>query len=293
MANKILANWNGKEMPLSDVKVSVLDRGFMFGDAVYEVVRIYNGRFFHVQDHLDRLAKSLASLNINGVNMDAVRQRLESTLAHSDVLEGLAYLQITRGEAQRTHRYPREYRPNILMYVDHFDDPYATTRSTGISAVTHRDIRWARNDIKATSLIANCMAAQYAYEHGCQEVVFINAEGYVTEGSHTSIFAVKDGKLLVAPASPNVLPGITKKLVLELAASGNIPIADAKIKQSDLAGLDEMFIAGTPEEVIAVIKVDDQPIGNGSCGHIVQRLQKEFRHLISEATGKKSKSGAQ
>lgn len=289
MAKEILANWNGDEMPLSEVKVSVLDRGFMFGDAVYEVVRIYGGHFFHVEDHLNRLAKSLNSLRISGIDMKVVSQRLESTLRNSKVEEGLAYLQITRGEAPRTHRFPKESRPNILIYVDQFADPYAQLRESGAPAVTHPDIRWARNDIKATSLVANCMAAEYAAEHGCPEVIFINSAGFVTEGSHTSIFGVRSGKLLVAPASPDVLPGITKKLVLELSAASKIEIAEAKIKESDIYELDEMFIAGTPEETISIVSVNNRAIGNGKCGPVVRKLQEKYKELIE---GSKAKSGS-
>lgn len=282
MTNTILANWNGTEMPLNEVKVSVLDRGFLFGDAVYEVLRIYSGKFFHPEDHLDRLKASLNSLKISGVDISELRTRLNKTLEHSALNNGLAYLQITRGEAVRKHRYPENCVPNILIYVDHFDDPYAEVRETGVSAVTHPDIRWRRNDIKATSLAANCMAAQYAYEHGCPEVIFISPEGLLTEGSHTSIFGVKDGKLLVAPASASVLPGITKKVVLDLAKAGNITVADGKIKKEDIHNLDEIFMAGTPEEIIAITKVDDKPIGNGHCGPIVRKLQAEYKKLIDE-----------
>ena len=283
MTSTILANWNGTEMPLHEVKVSVLDRGFLFGDAVYEVMRIYGGKFFHPEDHLERLKTSLASLKIHGVDLSSVKDNLAKTLKNSEVKEGLAYLQITRGEAARTHRYPEKSIPNILIYVEHFADPYASVRDSGVSAVTHPDIRWRRNDIKATSLAANCIAAQYAYEHGCPEVIFISPDGLLTEGSHTSIFAVKDGKLLVAPASANVLPGITKKVVLELAKSGNIPLADAKITKEEIHLLDEMFMAGTPEEVIAITRVDDKPIGNGQCGPVVKKLQSEYKKLIADS----------
>ena len=280
MNQDVLANWNGVEMPLHNVKVSVLDRGFMFGDAVYETVRIYAGQLFHVRDHLDRLANSLASMKIAGVDMSVVHDRLLQTLEHSTVSEGVAYLQITRGEAPRTHIYPRDVQPNILIYVDHFEDPYKPARDQGVSVITHPDIRWGRNDIKATSLAANCLAAQYAYEHGCTEVLFINAQGFVTEGSHTSVFGVKDGELIVAPASANVLPGITKKLVLGLATAGNIPLSETRIKQEDIFLLDEMFLAGTSKEIIPIIRVDDRLLGNGLPGPVVKRLQKEYGELV-------------
>ena len=117
----------------------------------------------------------------------------------------------------RTHRYPEAATPNVLMFVSEFDDPYVHIREQGVTAVTFNDVRWQRNDIKVTSMAANCMAAQYAYEHGCADVLFTSADDFVTEGSHTSVFAVRNGELLVAPSSTHVLPGITKSIVLELA----------------------------------------------------------------------------
>lgn len=277
-----LANWNGEEMALGDVKVSVLDRGFLFGDAVYEVVRIYRGQLFHLQDHLDRMRKSLAVMRIATVNNEILSQRLEQIVTASQVVDGLAYVQITRGEAPRAHRYPDHAVPNVLMYVDQFNDPYADSRGAGVSAVTHPDIRWGRNDIKATSLAANCMAAQYAHERGCADVIFVDFDGTVTEGSHTSIFGVRQGMIIVAPASPHVLPGITKKLIVELADSSGIQLCPEYIKQSDLHGLDELFLAGTPEEILAIVQVDDRPIGGGVPGPVVKKLQFQFRQLVED-----------
>ncbi|MGH9550062.1 MAG: aminotransferase class IV, partial [Terriglobales bacterium] len=245
--NTALANWNGEQMPLQDVRVSVLDRAFLFGDAVYEVLRIYSGRLFRIDDHLERMSKSRESLRINGVETAVLRERVQQTTANSGVTEGLAYIQVTRGEAPRTHRYPDNAVPNVLIYADNFDDPYKDIRDCGVSAVSHPDIRWGRNDIKATSLAANCMAAQYAYERGCAEVLFIDAKGIVTEGSHTSIFAVRNGMLVSAPASQNILPGITKKLILELAKSAGIFLTEGRVSQNDLKDIDELFLSGTPE----------------------------------------------
>jgi D-alanine transaminase len=277
-----LANWNGQLMPLSDVKVSVLDRGFLFGDSAYEVVRIYAGGLFRAEDHLKRLSQSLESIEIRGVDPDAVRERLELTVSASGVSEGLAYLQVTRGEAPRTHRYPGHCVPNILIYVELFDDPYAALREAGVSVVTYPDIRWGRNDIKVTSLAANCMAAQFAYERGCAEAVLIDGDDFVTEGSHTSIFGVRQNKILVAPASQHVLPGITKKLILELAHSSAIDLEPERIRKEDLFLLDELFLAGTPEEIVAIVRVDDRPICGGTPGAVVQRLQAQFQRYRDE-----------
>jgi D-alanine transaminase len=273
----LIANWNGQFMPLTEVKVSVLDRGFLFGDAVYEVIRVYSGRLFRADDHLDRLSKSLASLDIRHVDLEMVRQRLRETVVKSDLKDALVYLQITRGEAPRTHHYPQSYTPNVLLYATPFDDPYAAERESGVAAVTHPDIRWGRNDIKATSLAANCMAAQFARERQALEVVFIDHEGYMTEGSHTSLFGIKGGKLVVAPSSPKVLPGITKRQVLELARDIDMPRLETRLKESELYGLDELFLAGTPEELIAIVRVNDKTIGNGRPGPLVRELHQAFR----------------
>jgi D-alanine transaminase len=277
---KIVANWNGEFMPLSDVKVSVLDRAFLFGDSVYEVIRVYSGRLFRPQDHLDRLRDSLASLEIKGVDIELVFQRLQDTLSESKLQSALAYLQVTRGEAPRTHAYPDKCVPNILVYITPFDDPYAEYRVQGASAITHPDIRWGRNDIKATSLAANCMAADYARRHGCLEVVFIDSKGNVTEGSHTSLFGIRNGKLLVAPASKQILPGITKRQVLELAKVSGIELEEVRIREDEIYTLDEFFLGGTPEEVVPIVKVNDKPIGDGKPGPIVQKLHRAFREII-------------
>ena len=226
----LLANWNGKEMPLADVRVSVLDRAFLFGDSVYEVIRIYNKFSFRVDDHFARMQKSLDSLQFQGVDLNIVRRRLNQLINTSNLDNALAYIQITRGVAKRTHHYPENYEPNVLIYIEPFGDPYKQERIDGARVVTHPDIRWRRNDIKATSLAANCIASSFARERGCLEVIFINNEGYMTEGSHTSMFGIKGGKLLVTPSNANVLPGITKRQVLEIAENINLSVEEARVK---------------------------------------------------------------
>lgn len=281
MTNSPLANWNGSTMPLSEVRVPVLDRAFMFGDAVYEVIRIYHGRLFREEDHLSRLTKSLDSLHINGVEIELIRRRLHETLANTTVSEGLAYIQVTRGEApSRMHRFPDMLNPNVLVYVDQFEDPYATERLTGVKAVTYPDIRWERNDIKATSLIANCMAAQYAAEHKCAEVIMYDRDGFVTEGSHTSVFAVKDGVVIITPDTNNVLPGVTKSRVIEIASNAGIELDVRLFSSQGIFEMEELFLTGTPEEIVPIVSVDNKPIGTGHRGPIVAALQESFEKMI-------------
>ena len=280
-----LASWNGRQMPLEEVLVPALDRAFLFGDAVYEVIRVYNGRLFRIEDHFDRLAKSMMSLSITGVDLSALKTRLAELLAASEIAEALAYVQVTRGAAKRTHAYPADCTPNVLMFVEEFADPYALYRAKGAAAVTHPDIRWQRNDIKATSLAANCMAAQYAKEHDALEVIFIDSDGRMTEGSHTSIFGVKKGEIIVSPSSPKVLPGITKKQILELSKAAGITISERRVSAAEIHDLDEMCLAGTPEEIVPIVSVDGKPIGNGQPGPVIKLLQEEFRKALAACAG--------
>lgn len=275
-----LANWNGKEMPLADVKVSVLDRAFLFGDAVYEVIRLYGGKLWMYDRHIGRLATGLKALRIEGVDLDKLKSHLETTVKNSGLKEALVYIQVTRGEAKRTHQYPAKTVPNQLVYVEQFDDPCRQMRETGVSVISYHDNRWQRNDLKVTSLIANCMAAQYAHENDCIEVVQIDSDGYVTEGSHTSIFAVRDGKILVSPSSSKVLPGITKQQILELADVTKIGLDETRLKKDEIRDIDEMFLTGTPEEIVPIVRVDDLVIGDGKPGPVTRRLQQAFTESV-------------
>ncbi len=277
-----LAIWNDKIMPLKEVMVPALDRGFLFGDGVYEVVRVYNRSFFRLEDHMERLEKSLASIKLKNIDLDHLKNNLDTLKNKSGLDDALVYCQITRGIADRAHHYPSDYRPNILAYIQEFKDPYSRERREGAKAVTFNDIRWKRNDIKAISLIANCMAASYAKENDCLEVIFINHSGHMTEGSHTSIFGIKDGKLLVAPSSSAVLPGITKRQVLEIAEEIQLPVEETLVKKEDIHSLDELFLSGTPEEIVPIVEVDDRKIGDGTPGPLVHKLHQQFRKILGD-----------
>jgi D-alanine transaminase len=277
-----LANWNGQEMPLAEVKVSVMDRAFLFGDAVYEVIRVYSGRPWKLDEHLDRLKTSLEAIRIENIDVAAIQERILSTIRHSTIEEALVYVQVTRGEAKRTHYFPKQANANQLIYVEEFADPYVQLRQDGASVITHQDIRWSKNYIKATSLLANCLAAQEAVAAGCVESILLDKSDYVTEGSHTSVFGVKDGCVLVAPDSPNVLPGITKRQVLALARRENIPIREERLHfGTGFYQLDELFLSGTPEEILPVTTVNGRRLSDSKPGPVATRLQKSFRSSLS------------
>jgi D-alanine transaminase len=278
-----LANVNGKQMPLSEVVVPVLDRGFLFGDAVYEVLRVYQGRPFLLNEHMQRLGSSLAAIRIGGVDLDRIRQRVLQTIAAGKFQEALVYIQVTRGAGPiRSHSFPAQAVPFELLYVQEFRDPFVEARKNGAAVVTVPDIRWQRCDIKSTNLLANVLAAQQAKEAGCVEAVFLEADGTLSEGARTSLFGVLDGQLLTAPTSNAILPGITRSLILNLAERAGIPLHEHVLKKTDLKRVSELFLTGTTSEVLPIVQVDGQPIGTGQPGDVTRRLQEAYREKVRE-----------
>ncbi|MFO0948702.1 MAG: aminotransferase class IV [Planctomycetota bacterium] len=281
MGRDPIANWNGTIMPLREVRVSVLDRAFLFGDAVYEALNIYSGRYWLFREHMSRLRKSLAELRIQ-CDVDRLESRMIETLSASGVSHGIVYLQITRGEAPRTHYFPKTpVSPNELIWItDTGADPYAHLRPDGVACITHEDLRWARRDIKSVNLLGNVLGCQAAVEAGCFEAILVEPNGLISEGTHTSVFAVRQGRLLTAPQSHHILPGITRGLVLQLAEHADIPIEEHAVHISDLPELEEMFLTGTSTEVLAIVKVDGKPIGAGKPGPITRKLHETYRSAV-------------
>ena len=279
-----LANWNGEEMLLEHVRVPALDRGFLFGDAVYEVLRVYRGQAFLESAHLDRLRRNLSEISI-ACDVDRLAGRMRNTLRHAEVHEGLIYIQVTRGTAPRTHRFPEgDCPPNELIYVEGFeDDPGAALQKHGAAAVTVPDLRWKRCDIKSVNLLANCLAAQQAAEQGCPEALLFAEDGTITEGAHTSVFAVRQGRVLTSPLSPSILPGVTRGLVTELATRCDVAIQETSFGVSDLPELDELFLTGTTVEVLPLVRVDGSPIGDGHPGPVTLQLRSAYREYVEES----------
>ncbi|MFG0332530.1 MAG: aminotransferase class IV, partial [Maioricimonas sp. JB049] len=236
-----LASWNGTFMPLSEVRVSVLDRAFLFGDAIYEALRVYEGRPFLLDEHMARLRRSLDQIRIEA-DVERIGRRIFDLLERQPVRDGLIYLQVTRGEAPRTHYFPANpIEPNELIYVSSLeDDPHAPSRKTGVGVITFDDLRWKRCDIKSVNLLGNCMAAQAAREAGCAEAILVAADGTITEGSHTSVFGVRDGAVMTAPLARNILPGITRNLVVQLANRVGIAIREEPLSRDRLPEVDEL-----------------------------------------------------
>ena len=281
-----LANLNGETLPLAEVRVPALDRGFLFGDAVYEVLRVYQGRPWLEEEHFRRLAHSLEAIRIAGVDLGRLRRRVHETIAAGPFGEALVYIQVTRGAApRRTHAWPADLAPLELLWVDEFHDPYAEQRRAGAAVLTRPDVRWDRCDIKSTNLLANVLAMQAAKEAGCLEALFYLPDGTLTEGSHTSVFGVLDGTVLTAPNSNAILPGITRGLVLRLADRAGITVREAVLRREDLGRVSELFLTGTTSEVLPVVRVDGRPIADGRPGPISRRLQEAYRDAVREFVG--------
>jgi D-alanine transaminase len=277
-----LANLNGERMPLADVKIPALDRGFLLGDAVYEVLRLYRGRPWLLEEHWRRLARSLEAIRIAGVDLDRLRRRLLETIAAGPFLEATGYIQITRGVAPRTHRFPARATPLEFLYVQEFHDPHGEARQRGAAVLTQPDCRWGRCDIKSTNLLGNVLAMQAAVEAGCVEALLYRPDGTLTEGTHTSFFGVLDGTVLTAPNSNAILPGITRGLVLRLAARAGIAVREHVLTRADLGRVSELFLTGTTTEVLPVVRVDGQPIRDGRPGPVTRRLQEAYVEAVQE-----------
>jgi D-alanine transaminase len=280
-----IANLNGERMPLAEARIPALDRGFLFGDAIYEVLRVYDGKPWLVDEHFARLARSLDAIRIHDIDIPRLRRRMHDTIAAGPFREAIVYIQITRGVAPRMHGFPANVAPLEFLYVQEFRDPFAQARQDGAAVITVPDLRWGRCDIKSTNLLANVLAAQAAKEAGCIEALVCSDDGIVSEGTHTSFFGVLDGKVLTAPNSNHILPGITRGLVLRLAQRAKIDLQEHELRRPDLPRVSELFLTGTTSEVLPVVRVDSQLIADGKPGPITRKLQEAYRDAVREACG--------
>ncbi len=271
---------NGEFTPKENAKISPNDRGFIFADGVYEVAKYYNGKPFRYDDHLQRLERSLSELEINFVETGSLKSVFSELINRNNFQEKHAgvYLQITRGENKRVHYFPENIKPTVYAFA--FDLPsFNDNLKNGIKVITHEDIRWQRCDIKSVSLLPNTMLYNKAVKAGAGECVLIR-DGMVTEATHSSVLGVKNGVVITRPLSNFILPGITRKVVLEICAASKIPYEEREFSENELYDLDEIIIAGTGSEITPVIQVNESPIGNGNPGEITRFIQNMFFELV-------------
>ncbi len=280
-----IAFLNGKYMPLNQAKVSVEDRGYQFGDGVYEVLRAYAGRLFYLEDHLSRLEISTKAI---GLTLVYPRKRwrtiLQTALRRSRLSEAKIYIQITRGVAPRDHSFPGKPRPNVVVTVRAIEPVSPSVRRKGVSVITLPDQRWGRCDIKSINLLPNLLARQKARAVRAFEAVFVR-DGMVMEGAGCNIFAVIQGQVITPPKGPAILSGITRDLAIELAREEGIPFLEKAISLSNLMSAEEFFLTGTTIEILPAVKVDGKPIGDGEPGPITQRIYDLYKNIVQSTKG--------
>ena len=273
---------NSHFLPKEQAHIAPDDRGFLFGDGVYEVVRAFDGHLFRAAAHWQRLRNSLASLGMDGPS-DAELQEIAVTLMEKNGLcsgEATVYLQVTRGVAPRKHSFPRPaVPPTVYAYASAFTLPVEKWES-GVQVITVPDFRWARCDIKAISLLPNVLANEQAHAAGAHEAILMR-NGVVTEGSHSNFAGIADGTLITHPVNNYILNGITRILVLELCQELNIPVREVPVAESELPDLDEAMLLGTTNDVMPVVRVNQWAIGNGAPGPLTRRLQQAFQELVA------------
>jgi D-alanine transaminase len=250
----------------------------MFADGVYEVIRSYQGRLFHLPAHLSRLRQSLRSARINYHDVAAIEPAAMELLRRNRLLacDATAYLQITRGVYPRQHAFPpRTVIPTFYMEANRFE-PYRAEMARGVGVITVPDFRWSRCDIKSLALLGNVLARQAAIDKGAFEAVFVR-DGLVTEGTHTNVFGVRKGRLVTHPRCGSILGGITRDLILRLCRRLRIPVLESGIRETRLPKLDELFLAGTTVEVMPIVSVDSRRVGSGRPGPVTRRLQQAFQ----------------
>lgn len=273
--------FNDRFIKRDEAVIDIEDRGYQFGDGVYEVVRIYNGKPFQLDEHMERLERSLKEIRLPlPYEINELTENIKELIQRDPVGDGIVYLQVTRGKALRTHGFPSETNSVITAYTREMPRPVDHLNS-GISAHLTADIRWLRCDIKSLNLLGNVLAKQEALENDCSEAIFHRGDT-LTEGSSSNVFVKKDGAWYSHPATNLILNGITRRFVIELMASLNMPVHEQAVKLSDLLNADEVIVTSTTQEVMPVVSIDGEPIGDGDVGEWTKKLQGAFVERIQQ-----------
>jgi D-alanine transaminase len=277
---------NGTYLPLTEARVSPLDRAFLFADAVYEVLPVYSSRPFRLREHLDRLNRSLG-----GIRMSAPLSHAEwaeicrDLIARNSAVDGYLYLQVTRGaELGRNHAWPEGLQPTLFAYVTALEPLQPSFMDQGVAAVTAADTRWARRDIKSTALLANILLKKLATDAGAFETIMLE-DGELTEGSSTTVHVIKDGVIYTPPNGHHILPGTTRDVVGELAARLNLRSESRRVTAAQLRAADEIWLAFATRGVLPVTQLDGAAIGNGKPGPLFRRISGAFADYTRELAG--------
>ncbi|MDD3676378.1 D-amino acid aminotransferase [Thauera propionica] len=286
----ITAYVNGQYVPLAEARVSPMDRGFLFGDGAYEVIPVYSRRAFRIDEHVARLANTLAAMRLaNPHGAEEWKAIIGEIVARNPWDDQSVYLQVTRGaDTKRNHAFPGpEVAPTVFLMSEPLVTPTAEQLATGVSAASAADIRWLRCDLKTVSMLANCLLRQHAIDKGCAETVLFR-DSFLTEGAASSIFVCKDGVLLVPPKSHLMLPGITYDVVLELARRHGMAHEVREVLEAEVRSADELWMTSSTKEVLPITSLDGQPVGNGQPGPMGRQMYawyQEFKQTVMRNGG--------
>lgn len=271
-----IAYVDGRYLPHAEAGVHVEDRGFQLGDSVYEVLRISAGRFFDQEEHLDRLERSLGEIEMAApMSRAALKQVMNECVRRNVVIDGLLYMQVTRGSYRRDHPIPQDrHKPSLVITVHSIDvDALSRKRREGVAVITVPDQRWRRCDIKTTQLLANLLAKTAARASQASEAWLVDSEGFVTEGASTTAWIVdREGRLVTRQLSHAILPGVTRRVLLALAADAQIAVVERPFTPKEAALAQEAFLTSASGDAIPVVRIDGQPIGGGTPGSVTRRI---------------------
>lgn len=277
---------NGQFMPLAEARVPVLDRGFVFGDGVYELVPVYSGQPFRLDDHLRRLQASLDGIRLaNPHGIEVWRELILRLIGMQDFTDQSIYIQLTRGVASRDHPFPKGVAPTVFMYALPLVTATVEQKAAGVCAITAIDNRWQRCNIKSISLLANILLRQQAVEAGCAETVMLR-DGWLTEGTASNIFVVKNGVVQAPPPSNLMLTGVTYDVVLELAAAHGMPVEVRAISETEVRAADELWMTSSTKEIMPIVRLDGAAVGAGVPGPLARQmdaLYQTFKQQVMRA----------
>ena len=277
---------NGEFMPMEEARVPVLDRGFIFGDGIYELVPVYSRAPFRLEGHLARMERSLAEVQIANPYSRAEWTRIiEQMIDRQPFDDQGVYWQITRGVAKRDHAFPKNVQPTVFMMSNPLVNPSKETVENGAKAVTAEDFRWQRCDLKTISLIGNCMLRQLSAEEGAVETILFR-DGRLTEASASNAYIVKNGVIATPPKDNLILPGITLDVVFDIVKRGNLPMAVREITRAEVFGADEVWVSSSSKEIVAVVDLDGKTIGTGKPGPVFRKawqLYQDFKNEVMRA----------
>ncbi len=276
MLSKML--FNDRIMDRENV-VDIEDRGYQFGDGIYEVIGVYDGEPLMLDEHLARLERSAKEIKLNmSGSINDLKTKLEELVSANNLEEGIIYMQVSRGAAPRWHEFPKADTSTVTVAYTRAEDRVSNVEDQGATAVLTEDIRWLRCDIKTLNLLPNVMAKQEAVEHGAIEAILHRGE-IVTEASASNVFIVKNGALYTHPADNYILNGITRRKIIQLCEALNLKVNEQTYTVDELLDADEVFISATKLDVVPILKVDDHTIGKGEPGEITKQIVQEFRSL--------------